>query len=38
VSGFEQPYREFTQRMQARGVRLAQSAEVLQDLLRNADA
>jgi nicotinamidase/pyrazinamidase len=38
VSGFEQPYREFTQRMQARGVQLAQSAEVLQDLLRNADA
>lgn len=36
VSGFEAAYRDFLQAMQARGVQLAQSGEVLQELLLNA--
>ncbi len=36
VSGFEQQYQDFVQAMQARGVQVAQSGDVLQELLVNA--
>jgi nicotinamidase-related amidase len=36
VFGFDQQYRDFTRRMQERGVRLAQSADVLHELRQNA--
>ncbi|MBA5605364.1 cysteine hydrolase [Duganella sp. FT3S] len=36
VAGFEPAYQEFLAAMQARGVRLAQSGDVLQELLLNA--
>jgi len=37
VSGFETQYLEFAQAMQRRGARLATSAEVLPELLANAE-
>jgi nicotinamidase-related amidase len=36
VAGFEQQYQDFLQAMQARGVQVAQSGDVLQELLVNA--
>ncbi|WP_313872790.1 hypothetical protein [Rugamonas sp. DEMB1] len=36
VAGFEPQYHDFLAAMQARGVQLVQSGEVLQELLRNA--
>ncbi|MES2257263.1 MAG: cysteine hydrolase [Pseudomonadota bacterium] len=36
VEGFDAPYQEFLRSMQARGVQLAQSGDVLQELLLNA--
>jgi nicotinamidase-related amidase len=38
VSGFEQQYQEFVAAMAARGARIAQAAEVLTELLQNADS
>jgi len=37
VTGFEAQYLEFAQAMQRRGARLATSAEVLSELLANAE-